>query len=726
MRTARMWLVMLGAGLLAACGGGSGIGQHAICGNGELEAGEECDASELDGQTCAGLNLGGGTLGCTDGCLFDVSGCDVAAQCGNATVEYPEQCDGADLGGTSCTDLGFDSGELGCNATCTFDTSACQVVTACDGEELEPGEECDGALLGGASCESLGLGDGTLACDAQCHFDTSDCTVQSVCGNNAAEHPELCDGPDLDGADCTDAGFYSGALACNGDCDGYDTSGCVGTCGDGVINGPEICDGTALDGADCQSEGQYPGQLACATDCSGFDLSGCGGNCGDGVANGGEQCDNTDFYGETCQTRGFYSGTLACSSGCDVIDESGCTGTCGDGQINGAEVCDGANVGSATCPGGQVPSCLSDCSGVTCAAVIISEVGLGDPDWVELYNVGSQPVGINGWYIEWFGYDQGNNVVSGVLTVPMLTTNPVVLAPGARVVLYDEYNGAGGPPDLTPGVVQFHDNIWWGSAPGAVTLFDYSDAPQDFARWGGPDFDPPTGTGWTDVPAELPGLNSNSVGLSRVPDDVDTNAAGDFCIATQTPGTANGACEFIAPPGHLLITEIDCAAPDRVELYNPGNAPVDLDGWYLLHLWGNDYNYHLLPAVILAGGGYVQIVDDCTQNCPTVDVGGVIHIGNLPWYAAGQGTPDSGALRLLEPVSYFGVDFVRWGGSNWNAGTPDSWSETTPLPAVPMGVSLGRVGATDTDTDADWCLLDIQSFGGPNVNNDPSDPNPCQ
>lgn len=677
MRTVRMGSLLLFVGLVAACGGGSGLGQQAVCGNGVAEEGEECDASELAGQTCAGLNLGGGTLACAGDCSFDVSGCDVVADCGNDAAEYPEQCDGADLSSTSCVDLGFDSGDLACTVACTFDTSACELVTACDGVELEPGEECDGAHLDGATCESLGLGAGALACDGACHFDTSDCEVQTECG-------------------------------------------------DGQIEGLEVCDSSDLDGENCASQGQYPGQLGCAGDCLSLDLSGCGGACGDGVLNGPETCDAPDFSGETCQSLGYYSGTLVCGVGCSSVDSSGCTGRCGDGVINGSEVCDGLDVGSATCPGGAPAICASDCSGVTCTGVIITELGLGDPDWVELLNVGSQPVTLNGWYLEWFGYDNGNNAVSGFFAVPMTTPTPVTLVPGARIVFYDEYNGAGGPPDSSPGVLQFHDNIWWGGAPGAVTLYDPADAPQDFVRWGGPDFGPPTGLSWTDSPGELPGLNSNSAGLSRQPDDVDTDTAGDFCIAPQTDGAANAQCSFLAPPGHLLISEIDTGSPDRVELYNPGNAAVDLGGWYLLWLWGTQYGYELLPTFSLAGGAYVEIVDDCPGNCPTVDSGGVIHIGNSLWYSVGQGTPVSGALRLLEPVAFFGVDFVRWGGSTWNAQSPDTWSETAALPALPVGASLGRVGAADTNTEADWCLLDVQSFGGPNVNNDPTDPDPCR
>jgi hypothetical protein len=50
-----------------------------VCGNGTIDAGEECDFGDLDGQTCDSLTAGSepfGTLGCSPGaCGFDTSGC---------------------------------------------------------------------------------------------------------------------------------------------------------------------------------------------------------------------------------------------------------------------------------------------------------------------------------------------------------------------------------------------------------------------------------------------------------------------------------------------------------------------------------------------------------------------------------------------------------------------------------------------------------------------------
>lgn len=49
----------------------------------------------------------------------------VSAICGNNKKELEEQCDGSDLGGQTCQGLGYYGGTLSCNADCTFNTSGC-------------------------------------------------------------------------------------------------------------------------------------------------------------------------------------------------------------------------------------------------------------------------------------------------------------------------------------------------------------------------------------------------------------------------------------------------------------------------------------------------------------------------------------------------------------------------------------------------------------------------
>jgi len=52
------------------------------------------------------------------------------AYCGDGNIDAGEQCDGSNLGGKTCVDLGYDSGTLACSSDCTFDTSGCEGAPA--------------------------------------------------------------------------------------------------------------------------------------------------------------------------------------------------------------------------------------------------------------------------------------------------------------------------------------------------------------------------------------------------------------------------------------------------------------------------------------------------------------------------------------------------------------------------------------------------------------------
>lgn len=103
-------LVALAA--LAACGGGSSQ-DFMQCGNGRVDAGEQCD----DGNT-------NDNDGCTAVCR--------AARCGDGAIEQGvEVCDGLNLGGagTTCESLGYASGTSrfpGCLPSCAaYDLASC-------------------------------------------------------------------------------------------------------------------------------------------------------------------------------------------------------------------------------------------------------------------------------------------------------------------------------------------------------------------------------------------------------------------------------------------------------------------------------------------------------------------------------------------------------------------------------------------------------------------------
>jgi|GEM_PF-2893183 len=97
----------------------------AICGNGLVEASEQCD----DGNVLSGD-------GCDASCSIEV----VPTVCGNGAVEAGEQCDDGNL---------IDGD--GCAASCQAEV----VPAICGNEQLESGEQCDdGNLLGGDGCSA--------------------------------------------------------------------------------------------------------------------------------------------------------------------------------------------------------------------------------------------------------------------------------------------------------------------------------------------------------------------------------------------------------------------------------------------------------------------------------------------------------------------------------------------------------------------------------------------
>jgi hypothetical protein len=284
---------------------------------------EECEGYDLAGQSCASLQLGTGTLACSDDCTFDKSGCSANAACGNGIREGSEQCDGMDLDDKTCALLNLGTGTLTCTSNCTFDTAGCSQAADCGDGVVQGGEQCDGANLAGNTCLSVGEGfqGGTLACATDCRFDTSGCTGQSECGNGIIESGEVCDGSNFGGATCVSLGYQGGQLQCTSACV-LDESGCTDEaeiCDDGVDNdGDSFVD---CDDADCYSS------------------PACGGTsevCNDGVDNdndGYTDCDDADCSQDTaCQG----SNDEICDNGtdddgnflCDCVDIFACFMEC--------------------------------------------------------------------------------------------------------------------------------------------------------------------------------------------------------------------------------------------------------------------------------------------------------------------------------------------------------------------------------------------------------------
>jgi cysteine-rich repeat protein len=336
-------------------GTGTDTGTAGNCGNGTVDTAEECDGTDLDGETCVTQGHTGGTLACDSSCHLDETGCD-ANPCGNGAIDTGEDCDGTMLGGGTCVSEGFLSGTLGCSATCTYDTTACD---ACGDGNVDAGELCDGTDLDGESCATRGFTGGTLACSAACTFDTGAC-VDTNCGNAAVDPGEDCDGAMLGASSCVASGFASGTVTCNADCT-VNTSACT-LCGNGSVDGVEACDGTAFGTHTCVTEGFTMGTLACAADCT-LVTSGCStAMCGNGTVEAGEGCDDANVAtGDGCAACVVETGFVCMGA------PSACHANCGDGMIVGGEACDGANLGGATCTsvgfaGGGTLACSATCT----------------------------------------------------------------------------------------------------------------------------------------------------------------------------------------------------------------------------------------------------------------------------------------------------------------------------------------------------------------------------
>lgn len=207
------------------------------CGNGVVEAAEECDLGPDNGiglgcrddcitNTCPDGYVGPGEQ-CDDGNRIDEDDCPTTCQpplCGDGFLHVGvEPCDDELLGGASCDSLGLGVGTLTCFSNCTFNDSGCEY---CGNDTLDPAEACDGELFSPEhdSCVDEGFVAGTLSCDASCQVVTTECTT---CGDNSLDPSEVCDGDDLDGETCSSQGFSGGTLQCATTCDAFDTNGCT-------------------------------------------------------------------------------------------------------------------------------------------------------------------------------------------------------------------------------------------------------------------------------------------------------------------------------------------------------------------------------------------------------------------------------------------------------------------------------------------------------------------
>ena len=198
-----------------------------------------------------------------------------------------------------------------------------------------------------------------------------------------------------------------------------------------------------------------------------------------------------------------------------------------------------------------------------------------DAEWVELYNAGSSTVSLDGWAIV-----GGTSSFSAQHTF----SGGVSMAPG-------EYLLVGGALVPTTDVLADLNLGNAGSNGDAVRLLGCDDRPADTLIYGGSNDDE-----WVDdegfVTSSLAPKPGEGSSLARISDGYDTDDSRDDWVASAepTPGYANPYTEPIeCQPGwkQVKINEFMAnpagsdGGAEWVELYNPHDETVTLDGWAL-------------------------------------------------------------------------------------------------------------------------------------------------
>jgi alpha-tubulin suppressor-like RCC1 family protein len=222
------------------------------CGNGRIEAPEACDGPNLGGTQCTDLGYFGGTLACTAQCAFDTSGCTMLENCGNGVLDADEECDdGAD--GDPCD---------GCLDNCRQHENTCGDGYLCGQEQCDAppnGDPCDGCT-DNCTIYTSTCGDNIVCapetCDDGANGDPCDgcldnCAVhQNICGDGYLCGQEQCDGAAMSETECSALGYVGGALACNVDCT-FNQNDCYPRCGNNICESDQGTETIATCPDDC-------------------------------------------------------------------------------------------------------------------------------------------------------------------------------------------------------------------------------------------------------------------------------------------------------------------------------------------------------------------------------------------------------------------------------------------------------------------------------------------
>jgi hypothetical protein len=191
-----------------------------------------------------------------------------------------------------------------------------------------------------------------------------------------------------------------------------------------------------------------------------------------------------------------------------------------------------------------------------CGQLLVNEVFTGDPDWIEIVNLGTTTEDLSSYKIR-FGGNSGMSFTQGVYTIP----NGTMLAPNGVLVITDDPSTS--LPLVPVGVFKGYagSNIVWNTTPtagtnGAVALNNAFDIGLDRMKWGSPITDFSSyGSTWT-------GTIAPTAATMYRGSPFDTDGPADWSSAAQpTPGAIN--------PGEALVIDL--------EFNTPGGGGLNID-----------------------------------------------------------------------------------------------------------------------------------------------------
>ncbi|HSP80475.1 MAG TPA: DNA/RNA non-specific endonuclease [Myxococcaceae bacterium] len=295
-------------------------------------------------------------------------------------------------------------------------------------------------------------------------------------------------------------------------------------------------------------------------------------------------------------------------------------------------------------------------------------------EWFEVHNPGSEPVDLEGWTIS------SNN------DYPHTISASVVVPPGGYVVLArnaDASSNGGAPAAYAYGNLNFANSSDW------IALSDADGNPVDNVAWTS---SPPNGASLALINPACD--NAEASGAAWKASTV-VFGAGD----RGTPGVVNGPLETCPEPPPPLPRDVRInevmpnpyavydSNGEWFEVFNPGSAPIDLQGWKIASK--GDAEHIISASVVVPARGYVVL----GNNTDSTTNGGVTVAYTYGSGLALSNSTDWLELRRPEAGGDVTIDAVYW-----NSAPPSGSSRALVKPAAPNASDVsGSAWTTSTE-----------------------------